>query len=110
MRICLKAILLVGLAAMPMMSCEPAVQAADLGVTTAKKARVIHHNRLGLVRDYDGTPVVVHLGPAVRSPDGAVIVRQRAHIPVAGPQPLYYFNGEPVRSAYIVIRPYSSTL
>jgi hypothetical protein len=31
-------------------------------------------------------------------------VRQRYHQPVEGPQPLYYFNGQPVRSAYLIRR------
>jgi hypothetical protein len=105
MRKYLKAILVVGLAAAPIVACGPAVEAADLGVTT----RVIHHQRLRLVRDYDGTPVIVHRGPAVavRNYDGtSVIVHERYHQPVAGPQPHYYFNGQPVRSVYVLRRYY----
>jgi hypothetical protein len=110
MRKCLKVILqaalVVGFGATEIVAFAPVVQAADLGVTTVRKARV-HHKRLHLVRDYDGTPVIVRLGPpvAVRSYDGtSVVMRQRYHQPVEGPQPLYYFNGQPVRSAYVIRR------
>ena len=99
MRKCLKAILLVGLVAAPIATSVPAVQAADLGVT-------IHHKRLRLVRDYDGAAVVVHLGRAVRSPDGTVVVLERFHQPVFGPLPLYYFNGQPVLNRYVLRRNY----
>jgi len=99
MRKSLKAILLVGLAAAPIAASGPTVQAADLGVT-------IHHKRLRLVRDYDGTAVVVHLGRTVRNPDGTVVVLERVHQPVLGPQPLYYFNGQPVRNRYVLRRNY----
>ena len=103
MRKYLKAILVAGLAATPIIAWGFAVQAADLGVTT----RVIHHKRLGLVRDYDGTPVIVHRGPAVavRGYDGtSVVVHERYHQPVDGPQPRYYFNGQLVRAGTYVIR------
>jgi len=107
LKVTLQAMLVVGLGATQIMTFAPIVQAADLAVTTVKKARVIHHKRQHLVRDYDGTPVIVRLGPpvAVRSFDGtSVVARQRYHQPVEGPQPLYYFNGEPVRSAYLIRR------
>src|SRR5262245_22164607 len=103
MQRCLKAVLLVGLAAAPNAAPGPAVQAADLGVTV--NSRVMHHRRL--VRDYDGTPIVVHVGRAVRSYDGTVVLRERFHQPVYGPEPLYYFTGEPVRDRYVRRRDYT---
>ncbi len=105
MRKYLTAILLVGLGATQIVASAPAVQAADLGVTTVKKARVIHHKRLKVVRDYDGTPVVVYRGPpvVVRNYDGTTrVVHERYHQPVTGPEPRYYFNGQPVRSAVFI--------
>ena len=107
LRVILQATLVAGLGATQIVALAPVVQAADLGVTTVRKARVIHHKRMHLVRDYDGTPVIVRLGPpvTVRSFDGSsAVVRQRYHQPVEGPQPLYYFNGQPVRSAYLIRR------
>jgi hypothetical protein len=92
--------LLLRLFAIPMLTAAPSVQAADLGVTPVKRA---HHKRLHVVRDYDGTPVVVYrIAPVtVRGFYGEpIVLSDLYHRPVFGPQPAYYFNGQPVLPNY----------
>ena len=58
--------------------------AADHSVSPGKRAavHVFHHERLRVVRDYDGTPVMF---------------RNNVAIPVPSAQPTRYLNGELVR-------------
>ena len=64
----------------------PSATAADLSVTPRKLVRVHHRAVLRVVRDYDGTPIVIR-----RRPDGTAdaYFAQRAN-------PTRYFNGQPV--------------
>jgi hypothetical protein len=68
-----------------------AASAADLAVRPAVRAAV-HHHRLSVVRDYDGTPVVMR-----RRADGAI---DAVFAPRATPR--YYLNGEPVSARYAI--------
>jgi hypothetical protein len=106
MRTSLKAVLLLGLGAIQTLAAAPEIRAADLAVTAPKRA-VVHH-RLRVVRDYDGTPIVLRRAPpmVVRGPDGVRIVRSPylvAH-PLQRATPTRYLNGEPVWPTNRVIR------
>lgn len=107
MRKCLSAFLVLAVGAM-FVPAAPSALAADLGVTKSKKARYHAPKRLRVVRDYDGTPVVVHRIRPVKvvGPYGLVVVQgEYYHQRVVRPQPLYYFNGQPVMSR-LVLRNY----
>src|SRR5687767_3346197 len=105
----LKALSLLGLGAMLMLPATPEARAADLEVTPTKVRAV---KRARVVRDYDGTPVIVrHTRVVALLPDGTTLVQPRIEmVPVMGAAPRYYFNGEPVlplRPRYsLVIRRY----
>ena len=103
MRTSLKAILIVGLGALLMLKAAPSVSAADLGVTIKK--RVITHHRSRIVRDLDGTPIIVRRArPIVMTGyDGTVIVRplyENISVRSAAVLPRYYLNGQPVLPSY----------
>ena len=84
-----------------MLEAAPSVSAADLGVTRVKKVRVVHHKKVvrrsPLVRDYDGTAVVVRRSRVVvRNYDGTLLVTHRYEVaPVTGATPSRYMNGQP---------------
>ena len=101
MRMGLKVLLITGVAAL---SWEAAPSlAADPGTTPAgaTKVRVIKHKRVvhRVVRDYDGTPILLRRRPMVlRDHGGArVVLNTEETIPLQRPTPRYYFNGQPVR-------------
>jgi hypothetical protein len=77
--------------AVTLIAAFPSARAADLSVGPAR-VHVAHHARLRLVRDYDGTPILIR-----PRPDGTAdaIVVPRA-------QPLYYLNGEPVSGRHFI--------
>lgn len=77
------------LASLVTVLCVATAHAADLNVTTKSEDRVvIRKKRVAvLVRDYDGTPVLVRRGPP-----GTLV-----HVPVLGAAPSRYFNGQPVQ-------------
>ena len=92
----LKAAAVLGFGAMFAMTAAPAPEAvaADLSVTpVTKSARVVHHRRARVVRDYDGTAVIERRVRIVqRLPDGTlatdladrddpVDARHPAHLP-----------------------------
>jgi hypothetical protein len=83
MRTPLKTALLLLLGALLALPAVPEAQAADLGVTRVKKARVhIIRHRSAVFRDYDGTPIVlrryVPLYPVlVGGYHGTLVVRDR---------------------------------
>lgn len=75
--------LLLALAAAPL-AFAPGAQAADLTISRSA-TRAVHH-RVKVVRDYDGTPIVIRArldGTA----DAYAVPRE---------QPRYYLNGQPV--------------
>jgi len=106
MRTYLKALLLAGFGTILMLEAAPSVSAADLGVTRVKKVRVVHHKKVvrrsPLVRDYDGTAVVVRRSRVVvRNYDGTLLVTHRYEVvPVTGATPSRYMNGQPVLPNY----------
>jgi hypothetical protein len=76
----------------------PDAIAADLAVTPAKKAV----KRSRVVRDYDGTPIILRRARAVmiRGYDGAALALHHhlyEAIPVQRAIPARYLNGQPVR-------------
>jgi hypothetical protein len=100
MRIYLQIILLLGFAAAQIPAVPSNALAADLAVTPAKKA-VIKHKRSRVVRDYDGTPIVLRrVRPVmVRDYDGrALVLSHHLHeaIPMMRATPTRYLNGWPV--------------
>jgi hypothetical protein len=74
-----------------MIAAAPGARAADLSVSPAG-VHVVHHARLRLVRDYDGTPIVIR-----PRPDGTA---DAAAVPRA--QPHHYLNGEPVGGRSVI--------
>ena len=99
MRTCLKALLVVGFGATQILAAPSHVVAADLAVTPTK--RVIHHKRQQVVRDYDGTPIVLRRARPlmIRSYDGTAVALGRPlyeAIPVPLATPARYLNGQPV--------------
>lgn len=83
--------------------------AADLDATPLKpaKVRVIHPKRLAVVRDYDGTPVVMRPVRRVvlRGDDAAVMTAPRyVMLPAPRAIPARYLNGEPVRPTNRLLR------
>jgi hypothetical protein len=100
MQTSLKALLIVGFGALLTVQAAPSVLAADLAVTPVKK-RVILHQRSRIVRDLDGTPIIVRRARpmVVRAYDGTVIVRplyENISVRSAAVLPRYYLNGQPV--------------
>ena len=89
----------------PLLRClpqsAPAGQASFEKIFGEKAVRVIQR-RSPLVRDYDGTPIMIRARTAVMSDyDGTLRVTRRYEaIPVLGAQPRYYLNGQPVLPNY----------
>ncbi len=109
MRIVVKAILLAGFCAAPLMQTTPAAVAANLAITPVeKKVRVIHHRKRivrwsPVRRDYDGTAVRRRLYRTVALPgyDGTVVLKREYElVPVKGASPTHYLNGQPVLPSY----------
>jgi hypothetical protein len=97
----LKAAAVVGFGAMLAMTAAPAPEAvaADLGVTpVTKSARVVHHRRARVVRDYDGTAVIERRVRIVqRLPDGTLAESWHNEMfPSMRATPRTYLNGQPV--------------
>lgn len=97
----LKAVLLLGFGAIQVLAAAPEVRAADLAVTPAKRAAVVRHERVRVVRDYDGTPIALRRAApvVVRGHDGAAIVVRSPYFvahPVERATPTRYLNGQPV--------------
>jgi hypothetical protein len=95
-----KALVITGLGSLLMLQGAPSGSAADLSVRPLKKKVVLHH-RSRIVRDLDGTPIIVR--PAypmvMRAYDGTVLVRplyENISVRSAAVLPRYYLNGQPV--------------
>jgi hypothetical protein len=104
MQTSLKALLIVGVGTLLMLEAAPSVSAADLAVTPVKKRAFIHH-RSRIVRDLDGTPIIVRRARpmVVRAYDGTVVVRplyENISVRSAAVLPRYYLNGQPVLPSY----------
>lgn len=99
MRASLKFVLGIGLCAIQMGVTASIGYAADLRVKPAvHHVRVIHRAHVRVVRDYDGTPIVLrrsHFPVGVYEADWA----QRA-------SPTRYLNGQPVRSYFVLAAGY----
>ena len=79
----------------------PSADAADLKVTAEQSLKRIAVTKIRhrVVRDYDGTPVLVRPGPKmlIASGTGSLrLVSTYVHVPVMRAVPSRYFNGEPV--------------
>jgi hypothetical protein len=98
MRTYLKVFLLLGLATIEVLTAVPSVSAADLAVTHVKRKASVHAVQHRLVRDLDGTPIILRRArTAALGNYGAPLVNSLYEaIPVSRPQPSYYLNGEPV--------------
>jgi hypothetical protein len=99
MRTYLQIIVLLGFGAAQILATPSATLAADLAVTPTKK--VVKHTRSRVVRDYDGTPIMLRrVRPlTVRDHDGrALVLAHHLHeaIPVIRATPTRYLNGQPV--------------
>jgi hypothetical protein len=93
MRISLTAVVLAALVGLSPVAGSD-VSAAELSVKTKK--RVAHHHRRAIVvRDYDGTPIVLRRGPRVTMGDGRTR-RTAVAVPAPRAQPVRYLNGQPV--------------
>lgn len=103
MRTSLKALLLAGFGITLMLPAAPPVAAADLSLQRVKRVAVRHvHHRSPVVRDYDGTPIVIRRRAVVVS-DADGVVRMSAQyeaIPMPAAQPRRWLNGEPVLPNY----------
>jgi hypothetical protein len=93
-------ILLVGFGAAQILATPSNILAADLSVIPAKKATV-KHKRSRVVRDYDGTPIILRrVRPVVaQGYDGRALVLSHhlyEAIPVIRATPTRYLNGQPV--------------
>ena len=110
MRIFLQALVVLGLGATHMLAATPAVLAADVALTPPNKAtvRVIKRvkaiHRVRIVRDYDGTPIVLRVAPPWLQRDAAPLLYETVPAPRAVPR--YYLNGQPVRPTTAVLRRY----
>jgi hypothetical protein len=99
MQTSLKVLSIAGLGALLLLPAAPSVSAADLGVTIKK--RVIIHHRSRIVRDLDGTPIIVRRARPLMMTgyDGTVVVRhlyENISVRSAAVLPRYYLNGQPV--------------
>src|SRR6188768_4247975 len=76
MQTSLKALSIFGLGALLLLPAAPSVSAADLGLRPIKKRVVIHH-RSRIVRDLDGTPIIVRRARPLMFTgyDGTVVLR-----------------------------------
>ena len=103
MRTSLKALLLIGFCATQVLPGAASVLAADLAVTSVKRAavRVIHH-RSAVVRDYDGTMVIRRARRVVvQNYDGTALVSTQYDLyPVQRGAGTRYLNGQPVLPHY----------
>ena len=100
MQTSLKALSIFGLGALLLLPAAPSVSAADLGLRPIKKRVVIHH-RSRIVRDLDGTPIIVRRARPLMMTgyDGTVVVRhlyENISVRSAAVLPRYYLNGQPV--------------
>ena len=104
MRTFVKALLILGFGIAQMPAAPPQALAADAALTPGgKSVRVIHH-RSRVVRDYDGTPIVLRVAPAhLQRGDGSVL---EIAIPAPRAVPRTYLNGEPVLPTTAVLRKY----
>jgi hypothetical protein len=99
MRKCLSTLSVFGFVAALMLAAPASGIAADLAVTPAKKR--VHHTRSRVVRDYDGTPIILRrIRPVVaRSADGTVVALNQPlyeAIAIERATPRRYLNGQPV--------------
>jgi hypothetical protein len=99
MRTYLPIVLLIGFGAAQILATPSTTLAADLAVTPTK--RVVKHTRSRVVRDYDGTPILLRRVRPVtaREYDGRVLaLSHHLHeaIPVIRATPTRYLNGQPV--------------
>lgn len=99
MRTCLNAVLLLSFGAVQLLEATPSVLAADL----VAAPRVVKHKRIvhgRVVRDYDGTPILLRPAGPVLVRDGyggtRVVLDTYDAIPVMRATPRYYLNGQPV--------------
>ena len=104
MQTSLKALSIVGLGALLLLPAAPSVSAADLGLRPIKKRVVIHH-RSRIVRDLDGTPIIVRRARPLMFTgyDGTVVLRhlyENISVRSAAVLPRYYLNGQPVLPSY----------
>ena len=104
MQTSLKALSIFGLGALLLLPAAPSVSAADLGLRPIKKRVVIHH-RSRIVRDLDGTPIIVRRAPplVMTGYDGTVVVRhlyENISVRSAAVLPRYYLNGQPDLPSY----------
>jgi hypothetical protein len=96
-----KALLIVGIAAIEILTSIPSTFAADLGLRRART----HHGYGRVVADYDGTAIYLRRARAIvaNNYDGTQIVRDlyvarpvlNIDYPVMGPIPRRYLNGQP---------------
>jgi hypothetical protein len=93
MRTSFTALLLIGFAAAELCGAVPGAAAADLSVHAIHHKRVSIHVRSRIVRDLDGTPIL--LRRVALANEGGTPVYEA--IAVQRPQPNRYLNGEPVR-------------
>lgn len=80
----------------------PSADAADLKVTSVQSLKRVAVKKVRhlVVRDYDGTPVLVRPGPKmlIASNTGSShLISTYVHVPVMRAVPSRYFNGEPVQ-------------
>ena len=102
MRSFVKALVVVGLCAALMPTAAPEVLAADLALTPAKRVKVVH--RVRVVRDYDGTAIVIRLAPPRLQLDAAGMLYET--VPLIRETPRTYLNGQPVLPTTAVLRRY----
>ena len=104
MQTSLKALSIFGLSALLLLPAAPSVSAADLGLRPIKKRVNIHH-RSRIVRDLDGTPIIVRRARPLMFTgyDGTIVLRhlyENISVRSAAVLPRYYLNGQPVLPSY----------
>jgi hypothetical protein len=102
MRTFVKALVVVGLGAALMPAAAPEVLAADVALTPAKRVKIVHRARV--VRDYDGTPIVIRLAPPRLQLDAAGQLYET--VPLTRETPGTYLNGQPVLPTAAALRRY----
>ena len=81
-----------GIALVTMMPCQ--LHAADLGLKApVTRLHKVHRTAVRVVRDYDGTPIVLRRSVGMPTLDAYVAMRAT---------PNRYLNGQPVRAGAIV--------
>ena len=97
----MKALLFVGVVALPSFGTSSGASAADLSLRRPHRA-VVHHRHTirhhsQLVRDLDGTPILLRrVGEASTDAYGFSRLARYEAIPVRGATPSRYLNGQPV--------------